>query len=315
MAADDDQLRLFRMLDELTSRVTADDKAMDVHVGVVFLPPRQALSQNFVLRRLHRRPIHAGKVERSRIAPCMQGDEIHVPARRLVERDRRGQFRSRRAVDTDEDRRLRRMRHQRIFVVDDRDRAVRVLDQAGTHRTEQSCRVRRGRGYPPRSSRPPSTSRREWERWPSSTSRSSTCRAVSRRGLIDDPIASSRHSSALLLLPFSDAGGSGVWDKGPTTLLTTWTRMSVVPRIAASRAAQSTATFEAGDPSTPTTISGALIEWTYCDVMAIRVLQHEALVPNRSANGPYARRTLKRQDQSTRGIVPSPLRRRCRGVV
>ena len=42
--------------------------------------------------------------------------------------------------------------------------------------------------------------------------------------------------------------------------MTTWTRASDAPRRAASRAAQSTATFAAGDPSTPTTLSGGAIE-------------------------------------------------------
>ncbi len=41
------------------------------------------------------------------------------------------------AVDPDQDRRLRGMRHQRIFVVNDRHRAVRVLYDACAHRTEQ----------------------------------------------------------------------------------------------------------------------------------------------------------------------------------
>ena len=137
MAADDDQLRLFRVLDELASRVIADHKATDFHVRVILLPARQLLSQCCILRRLHRQPVHAQKVARSELGPCVQGDEIHAPARRLVERDRRSKLGRGGAVDPDEDRRLCRMRHQRIFVVNDRHRAVRVLDDAGAYRTEQ----------------------------------------------------------------------------------------------------------------------------------------------------------------------------------
>ena len=95
------------------------------------------------------------------------------------------------------------MRHQRIFIVDDRDRAVRVLDQAGTHRTEQAaeCAVAAA------------THHDQFGPLRQVDKSGNGGRVVhlaldlhrAHRGLIDDPDCFVEALAALLLLPFSEA--------------------------------------------------------------------------------------------------------------
>ena len=139
MAADDQQLGRLGLLQQLVGRPVRHDHPAHRHVGIALLPPRQALAEGLLPHRLHGRPIHAGEFEHPGIAPGVHGHQVDPAERRLLEGDLQGVFGCGRTVHAHHHRRLRRVRHQRILVVDDRDRAVRVMDQAGADRSQQSA--------------------------------------------------------------------------------------------------------------------------------------------------------------------------------
>ena len=243
-----------------------------------------------------------GKSSTPRVAPCMQGDQIHMPSRRLVERDRGGQLRDRRAVDADEDRRLRGVRHQRVFVVDDRDRAMCMLNQPGTHRAEQSCRTRLGRGYRPPSSRRPSTCRRAWERRPSNTSRSSTLTGPVRFvASLATLTASSMNLRPRSCCHFPKPVGSGVRDQGHGAV----GDMDKGERHIAHRGISCGPVN--GDSSKPQIrqrrlrFRDARSNWTYLDGRAGKDLGRESLVPNGRAIGPIAEGGWAPREHQIRG--------------
>ena len=103
VTAHDDKLSGFRLFDELSRRPIAHDQSVHRHVGIAFLPARQTFGETALRCRFHRRPVQLRKLARRDVAPCVQGDQIDAATRRFVERDRRREFRSRRAVDPHQD--------------------------------------------------------------------------------------------------------------------------------------------------------------------------------------------------------------------
>lgn len=138
VAADDHQLRHFRVPDELVCGMVAFDHPPHRHVGVAFLPTGQSFGQDFLGGRLHRRPVDRGVVVDFDVAPHVQGDEVDTSPGGLLKRDRGRWLRRGRAVDADQDRCVRGVGHQRVLVVNDRHRAVRMTDQARAHRAQHA---------------------------------------------------------------------------------------------------------------------------------------------------------------------------------
>ncbi len=138
MTAHDDQLCGFCVFDELSRRPIPHDKPVHRHVGIAFLPARQALGKAALRCLFRRRPVHLRKLARHRdVTPCVQRHQIDPATRRLVERDRGRELRRRRAVDPDQNGGV---RLRPAFLMDDGDRAVRLPHHGGTDRTEHPPR-------------------------------------------------------------------------------------------------------------------------------------------------------------------------------
>ena len=138
-------------------------------------------------------------------------------------------------------------------------------------------------------------------------------RAGCQGGLIDDLNASSMIAGPLLL-PLAEARWQRRLGQGREATATTWTRLSGVLRIEASRAAQSTAAFEAGTRRRRPRSQGAQSKWTYRDVRAIGAFGVRPLVPTRSAIGHHHKGAGTESERKgtiiIAGTVPSPLRPR-----
>jgi hypothetical protein len=96
----DDKLRGFCLFGELSRWTIAYDQSVHRHVGIAFLPARQTFRETAFRFRFHRRPVQSREIQHRNVTPCVQGHQIDAPARRLVECDRRREFRGRGAVDS-----------------------------------------------------------------------------------------------------------------------------------------------------------------------------------------------------------------------
>src|SRR5271166_7054185 len=106
MAAHDDELGGFRLLDQLPGRLVADDEPVDGYVGVALLPAGQAFGKTPLRFRLHLLPVESREFENLNVTPRVQRRQLDTATRRLVERYGGRQLRGGRAIDAEQHRGL-----------------------------------------------------------------------------------------------------------------------------------------------------------------------------------------------------------------
>jgi hypothetical protein len=136
VAAHDEQLRRFGLLQQLVRRAVAHQHLAHSDVGIGLAKAGQAFGDDALTAGRVVHPLDVGELVVD-VVPGVHGDQVDAAQGCLLERDRDRLFGGRGAVDPDHDGSLVGVLHKRVFIVDHRDRTLGVVHDGGAHRAEQ----------------------------------------------------------------------------------------------------------------------------------------------------------------------------------